>query len=95
MDGEKKKTVTKADVIYTDTDAPNLSVQDIIPPTQQDRIDISLVLGLELSCDPANNLSTRDHSNRVFLRQHHSRSQIDVMGMDGNCFFRAISKETL
>ena len=95
MNGEKKKTVPKADVIYTGTDAPNLSVQDIIPPTQQDRMDISLVLGLELSCDPANNPSTRDHSYRFFLRQHHSRSQIDVMGMDGNCFFRAISKETL
>ena len=95
MDGEKKKAVTKADVIYTGTDAPNLSVQDIIPPTQQDRMDISLVLGLELSCDPANNPSTRDHNYRAFLRQHHSRSQIDVMGMDGNCFFRAISKETL
>ena len=94
-DSVKKKTVTKADIICTGTEAPNLSVQDIISPTQQDRIDMSLQLGLELSCDPARNPSTRDHSYRALLRQHHSRSQIDVMGTDGNCFFRTISKEML
>ena len=87
--------MTKADVIITGTETPNLSVHDIIPPTQQDRMDMSLQLGLELSCDPARNPSTRDHNYRAFLREHHSRSQIDVMGMDGNCFFRTISKEIL
>ena len=60
--------MTKADLIYTGTAAPNLSVKDIIPPTHQDRMDISLQLGLELSCDPARDPSTRDHSYRAFLR---------------------------
>ena len=90
---EKKKTVTKADIICTGTEAPNLSVQDIISPTQQDRMDMSLQLGIELSCDPAKNPSTRDHSYRAFLRQHHSRSQIDVMGTDGNCFLELFPKK--
>ena len=65
--GIKKLTVTKADRIYTGTAAPYLCVQDIIPPTQQDRMDMSLQLGLELSCDPARNPSVRD---RAFLRNH-------------------------
>ena len=66
----KKRTVTKADVIYTGTEAPNLSVKDIIPPTHQDIMDMSLQFGLELSSDPVRNPSARDHSYRAFLRNH-------------------------
>ena len=72
--GIRKQTVTKADLIYTGTAAPYLSVQDIIPPTQQDRMNMSLQLGLVLSCDPARNPSARDHSYKAFLR-HHSDTQ--------------------
>ena len=68
--GIKKQTVTIADLIYTGTEAPNLSVKDIIPPTHQDRMDMSLQLGLELSCDPARNHRARDHGYRAFLRHH-------------------------
>ena len=56
---------------------------------------ICLQLGFELSCDPAKKNITKDHSYRAFLKQHHSRPQTEVMGMNGNCFFRIISKEIL
>ena len=42
---KKIQNVTKVDVIYTGTEAPNLSAHDIIPPTQQDRMDMALLLG--------------------------------------------------